>query len=188
METNKLKFPEHICIVGKTGSGKSCLLGGILRRNHDLFERTTNENIAVVVSRHETCEIQKYIGGNSNWDIHHFSMSRFDELGVQRILQYLTERGDLGKEIMLLLDDIAFRAQFGSKAAEVVVVLYVTLRHRNISVVSTLQMHNQNFYDLMSNSEYVIIMNALGAAEDIGEYSEVLYTRAASSRLGGYRV
>ena len=48
-------------------------------------------------------------------------MSRFDELGVQRILQYLTERGDLGKEIMLLLDDIAFHAQFGSKAAEVLV-------------------------------------------------------------------
>ena len=47
-------------------------------------------------------------------------MSRFDELGVQRILQYLTERGDLGKEIMLLLDDIAFCAQFGSKAAGVV--------------------------------------------------------------------
>ena len=46
-------------------------------------------------------------------------MSRFDELEVQRLLQYLTERGDLGKEIMLLLDDIAFRAQFGSKAAEV---------------------------------------------------------------------
>ena len=28
METNKLKFPEHICIVAKTGSGKSRLLGG----------------------------------------------------------------------------------------------------------------------------------------------------------------
>ena len=66
METNKLKFPEHICIVGKTGSGKSRLLGEILRRNHDLFERTTKENIAVVVSPHETWEIQKHIGGNSN--------------------------------------------------------------------------------------------------------------------------
>ena len=66
-------------------------LGEILCRNHDLFEQTTNENITVVVSLHKTCEIQKYIGGNSNWDIHHFSMSRFDELGVQRILQYLME-------------------------------------------------------------------------------------------------
>ena len=118
-----------------------------------IFERTTNENIAVVVSPHETCEIQKYIGDKSNWDIHHFSISVFDELGVQRILQYLTERGDLGKEIMLLLDDIAFRTQFGSKAAEVLVELYATLRHRKISIVNTLQLHNPNFYDLMSNSE-----------------------------------
>ena len=63
---------------------------------------------------------------------------------------------------MLLLDDVAFRAQFGSKAAEVLVELYATLRHRNISIVSTLQLHNPNFYDLMSNSGYVIIMNAVG--------------------------
>ena len=37
-------------------------------------------------------------------------MNRFDEQGVQRVLQYLDETGDLGKEIMFLLDDIAFRA------------------------------------------------------------------------------
>ena len=34
---SKLNFPEHICIVGKTGSGKSMLLGDILRRNHDIY-------------------------------------------------------------------------------------------------------------------------------------------------------
>ena len=84
------------------------------------------------------------------------------------MIEYLEERGDIGKEIMLLLDDIAFRAQFGTKAAEVLVELYATLRHRNISVVSTLQLHNPNFIDLMNNSGYVIIMNALGQRKILG--------------------
>ena len=48
------------------------------------------------------------------------------------------------------------------------VELYATLRHRNISVVSTLQRHNPNFFDLMSNSGYVIIMNALGQRKILG--------------------
>ena len=69
-------------------------------------------------------------------------MPRFDEQGVARVINYLEARGDLGKEIMLMLDDVAFRAQFGTKAAEVLVELYATLRHRNVSVVSTLQHHN----------------------------------------------
>ena len=135
---DKLKFPEHICIVGKTGSGKSRLLGEILSRDVELYDRKTSENIAVVVSPHRSCEINQYVtpGG---WDIHHFCMSKFDEVGASRVISYLEDRGDLGKEIMLLLDDIAFRAQFGSKAAEVLVGLYATLRHQNISVVSTLQ-------------------------------------------------
>ena len=95
-------------------------------------------------------------------------MTRFGEQGVARVIEYLEERGDIGKQIMLLLDDIAFRAQFGTKAAEVLVELYATLRYRNISVVSTLQLHNPNFYDLMSNSGYVIIMNALGQRKMLG--------------------
>ena len=48
-------------------------------------------------------------------------MSKFDEVGASRVISYLEDRGDLGKEIMLLLDDIAFWAQFGSIAAEVLV-------------------------------------------------------------------
>ena len=104
----KLNFREHICIVGKTGSGKL------------------------------------------------------------RVIEYLEERGDIGKEIMLLLDDIAFRAQFDTKVAEVLVELYATLRLRNISVVSTLQLHNPNFCDLMSNSGYVIVMNALNQRKILG--------------------
>ena len=47
---DKLKFPEHICIVGKTGSEKSRLLGEILSRNVELYDRKTSKNIAVVVS------------------------------------------------------------------------------------------------------------------------------------------
>ena len=158
----KLNFPEHICIVGKTGSVQSRLLGDILCRNRELYDRKGVENIAVVVSPHKTCEIQQYGGGWADWDIHHFCMTRFVEQVVARVIEYLEERGDIGKEIMLLLDDIAFRAQCGTKAAEVLVELYATLRHRNISVVSTLHLHNPNFYDLMSDSGYVIIMDALG--------------------------
>ena len=157
---DKLKFPEHICIVGKTGSGKSRLLGEILSRNLDLYDRKNSENIAVVVSPHKSCEINQYVT-SGEWDIHHFCMGKFDEVGASRVINYLNDRGDLRK-VMLLLDDIAFRAQFESNAAEVLVGLYATLRHQNISVVSTLQLHNPNVYDLMSNSGYVIVMNALG--------------------------
>ena len=114
-----LNFSEHICIVGKTGSGKSRLLGEILYRNRELYDRKGVENIAVVVSPH--CEIQQYVGGRAVCDIHHFCMTQFDEQGVARVIEYLEERGDIGKEIMLLLDDIAFRAQFGTKAAEMLV-------------------------------------------------------------------
>ena len=158
---DKLKFSEHICIVGKTGSGMSRLLGEILSRNVALYDRKTSENIAAVVSPHRSCEINQYVT-SGGWDIRHFCMSKFDEVGASRVISYLEDRGDLGKEIMLLLDDIAFRAQFSSKAAEVLVGLYATLRHQNISVVSTLQLHNPNFYDLKSNKGYVIVMNALG--------------------------
>ena len=118
----KLNFPEHICIVGKTGSGKSRLLGEILCRNDELYDRGSSENIAVVVSPHKTCKIRRYVGDRADWDIHRFCMSRFDEQGVRPVLEYLEEIGDLGK-IMLLLDNIAFRAQFGTKAAEVLVEL-----------------------------------------------------------------
>ena len=179
---SKLNFPEHICIVGKTGSGKSRLLGEILSRNRELYNRKRNENIAVVVSPHRSCEFQQYVEGKASWDIHHFSMPRFDEQGVALVINYLEERGDRGKEIVLMLDDVAFRAQFGTKAAEVLVELYVTLRHRNISVVSTLQLHNPNFYDLMSNSGYVIIMNALGQRKILGN---ILYTSEAGSGFSG---
>ena len=111
-------------------SGKSRLLGEILCRNHELYDRGSSENISVVVSPHKTCEIRRYGGDRAAWDIHHFCMSRFDEQGVRRVLKYLEGRGELGKEIMLLLDDIAFRAQFGPKAAEVLVELYVgTSKH-----------------------------------------------------------
>ena len=58
---DKLKFPEHICTVGKTGSGKSRLLGEILSRNVELYDRKTSENIAVVVSPHRSCEINQYV-------------------------------------------------------------------------------------------------------------------------------
>ena len=75
----KLNFPEYICIVGKTGSGKSRLLGEILCRNRELYDRKCIENIAVVVSPHKTCEIQQYLGGRADWDIHHFCMTQFDE-------------------------------------------------------------------------------------------------------------
>ena len=130
-------------------------------RNLDLYDRKNSENIAVVVSPHKSCEINQYVT-SGEWDIHHFCMGKFNEVGALRVINYLNDRGDLGKEVMLLLDDIAFCAQFGSKAAEVLVGLYATLRHQNISVVSTLQHHNPNFYDLMSNIGSVIIMNALG--------------------------
>ena len=106
-----------MCIFGKTGGDKSRLLGEILCRNRELYDRKGIENIAVVVSPHKTCEIQQYVGGRADWDIHHFCMTRFDEQVVARVIEYLVERCDFGKEIMLLLDDIAFRAQFDTKAA-----------------------------------------------------------------------
>ena len=63
---------------------------------------------------------------------------------------------------MMIIDDLGFRAQFVGKAAEALVTLYATLRHKGISVVTTLQLHNSIFYDLMSNSGFIAIMNAWG--------------------------
>ena len=195
----QLDFPEHMLIIGKTGSGKSMLLAEILVRNRELYDRKTNENIAIVISPHRECELQRLVAGRASWDIHHFSMQSFDEPAAARVIQYLHDRGDLGKEIMLLIDDIAFRAQFASKTAEALVGLYTTLRHKNISVVCSLQLHHPNFYDLMSNSGYVVIMNALGQRKiltnilryyiqqrQVPDLVDEVYSRCGGSELGDY--
>ena len=117
----QLNFPEHRLVIGKSGSGKSMLLADILVRNREIYDRKDSANIAIVVSPHRECEIQNHVAGKCAWDINYFSMSTFDEAAAARIMGYLEERGELGKEVMLLLDDIAFRAQFGSKTAEAIV-------------------------------------------------------------------
>ena len=195
----QLDFPEHMLIIGKTGSGKSMLLAEILVRNRELYDRKTSENIAIVVSPHQECELQRHVGGRAAWDIHHFTMQNFDEAAAARVMQYLSDRGYLGKEVMLLIDDIAFRAQFASKTAEALVGLYTTLRHKNISVVSTMQLHHPNFYDLMSNSGYVVVMNALGQRKilsnilryyiqqrQVPDLVEEVYARCGGHDVGDY--
>ena len=160
----KLKFPEHIVIIGKTGSGKSHLLGEILARNHELFYRQSCENIALVLSPHKQCELPAYMSPSAldQWTIHHIRVSVIGKEEIERAMGYLKSQKLLGKEIMLILDDLAFRAQFAGKSAEALVHNDATLRHQNISIVTTLQLHNAGFYDLMSNSGYVCIMNAMG--------------------------
>ena len=87
-------------------------------------------------------------------------MTRFDEQGVTRVIEYLEEWGDIGKEIMLLFRRYSVSGAVwheGSRSAGGVICY---------AEVITLQLHNTN--DLMSNSGYVIIMNALGQRKILG--------------------
>ena len=160
----ELKFPEHIVIVGKTGSGKSHLLTNILARNHELFRRQTAKNTALVLSPHKQCELVAYMTPTTlaEWTIHHIRVNAIGGEEIQRAMTYLKKEKLLGEEIMLIIDDLGFRAEFASRSAESLVHIYATLRRHNISIVTTLQLHNAVFYDLMSNSGYVCIMNAMG--------------------------
>ena len=132
----KLKFPGHIVIIGKTGSGKSHLLGEILARNHELFYRQSCENIALVLSPHKQCELLAYMSPSAldQWTIHHIRVSVIGKEEIERAMGYLKSQKLLGKEIMLILDDLAFRAQFASKSAETQVHIYATLRHQNETI------------------------------------------------------
>ena len=150
-----LTWPEHIVIVGKTGSGKSHLLAEILDRNTELYKpASTPVSIAFVLSPHTKCELVQYMtpNGLAKWTIHHMQVPVVGEKEIADAMEYLKLSNLLGSNMMMIIDDLGFRAQFVGKAAEALVTLYATLRHRGISVVTTLQLHNSIFYDLMSNS------------------------------------
>ena len=53
--TQAIPFPEHMLLIGRTGSGKSSLVGEILSNIDQLYHRHTKDNIVVILSPHE-CE------------------------------------------------------------------------------------------------------------------------------------
>ena len=94
--------------------------------------------------------------GLAKWTIHHMQVPVVGEKEIADAMAYLEFHKLLGTtNMMMIIDDLGFRAQFVGKAAEALVTLYDEVSRKGISIVTTLQLHNSVFYDLMSNSGYV---------------------------------
>ena len=159
-----LKFGSHIVLIGRTETGKTWLMSEILALSDSLFDRKTHENIAFVLSPHPTCEVESVLHQSHKWTIHHKQVKEITDEELDAVLAFVDETYGLygEREIIFLIDDLGFKGQFSSRSAEALVRAFATFRHFNISVVASLQLHNAAFYDLISNSAYVVVMNALG--------------------------
>ena len=103
----KIDFPTHITILGKTGSGKSHLASKLIDSVENLFQKSGISNILVVLSPHEDVEeiMRKKLG--DRWTIIHFTVNAFNQETIDHMLLYLNENKILGREVFVLIDDLA---------------------------------------------------------------------------------
>ena len=84
-------------LIGRTGSGKSSLVGDILSNIDQLYHRHTKDNIVIILSPHETVDANFLRRFNSA----HFTMDSLNVDSMENVLNYLKKKKILQKEVFL---------------------------------------------------------------------------------------
>ena len=107
--TQAISFPEHMLLIGRTGSGKSSLVGEILSNIDQLYHRHTKDNIVVILSPHDAVDpnFLRRFNSAQDWKIIHFTMDSLNVDSMDSVLNYLKKKKMLQKEVFLFLDDLA---------------------------------------------------------------------------------
>ena len=161
---NLVSFPEHMLIIGRTNSGKSCLVGDILSNIDKIYQRYTKDNIIIMLSPHDTIEknFLRRFNSAQDWKILHFSMQTFDEESMESVLKYMDEENIIGREVFLFVDDLAIGGRISKQADSFILKAFATFRHKNISLIVTIQVCGKEFRPVMENSGLVVIMKHFG--------------------------
>ena len=159
----KIDFPTHITILGKTGSGKSYLASKLIDSVENLFQKSGISNILVVLSPHEDVEeiMRKKLG--DRWTIIHFTVNAFNQETIDRMLLYLDENKILGREVFVLIDDLAIQIHKASSTNLFLIKTFAVLRHHNISLFITVQNATPIIMDIIQNCSLVFIMQSFGS-------------------------
>ena len=115
--TQAIPFPEHMLLIGRTGSGKSSLVGEILSNIDQLYHRYTKDNIVVILSPHDAVDpnFLRRFNSAQDWKIIHFTLDSLNVDSMENVLNYLKKEKILQKEVFLFLDDLAING-YASKA------------------------------------------------------------------------
>lgn len=159
----KIDFPAHICIYGKSMSGKTHLAADIINRCDELFNRKSSNYVLLVLSPHSNIEstIQEQIG--NKWTIIHFQVEVFSQHVIDNMLKYLLQENMLGKEIVTLLDDLVIQASASSAVYLFLIKAFALLRHYNICLIATVQNNSSTVMEILHNCTLIFIMQTFGS-------------------------
>ena len=159
----KITFPSHICIYGKTMSGKSHLAAEIIANIDEIYTRKTQDCILVILSPHANIEnvLQERIG--TEWTIIHFQVVHFSQIVIDNMLSFLLEQKLLGMEIVTLFDDLIIQASASSTVHLFLVKTFAILRHQNITLIATVQNNSPTVMEILHNCTLIYIMQSFGS-------------------------
>ena len=155
----KEKYPGHAVILGRTMSGKSYLAADIINRIDQIFDRKSETYILVVLSPYPHLEDTIRTRLDEKWTIIHFSVQNFTQRVIDNMLTYLASNHMLGKEIIVLMDDLAIEASINSNVNLFIVRAFAILRHQNISLIATIQSNSPALMDILRNSVFIYVMH-----------------------------
>ena len=92
--TQAISFPEHMLLIGRTGSGKSSLVGEILSNIDRLYHRHTRDNIVVILSPHDGVDpnFLRRFNSAQDWKIIHFTLDSLNVDSMENVLNYLKKK------------------------------------------------------------------------------------------------
>ena len=168
---SKLDFPSHQCIFGSTMIGKTFLATRIINNIDRIYKRKMKTYYLIVLSPHENLEDAIKTRLDEKWIIIHFNVQTFSQHIIDRMITFLTQKNLLGLEIVVLLDDLLIQASLNSNMDLFIVKSFATLRHKNISLIATVQNNSRILMQIIQNCSYFFVMQGFG---DINMLTKVI--------------